>query len=136
MTPTEASSEEARFLQSSLLTHLSAPGHVQAQVLGSLSRHGDKGDEEMGHEDGLSVGEAELSEKRKRDHPRHRNKKGGRGRRKRRQGEGREGERGKKEGRGWRGRRTGRRRGRDTGCAHHAAQDEHTSPLSLPALLL
>lgn len=40
---------------------------------------GDKGNEEMGREDGLSVGEAELSEKRKEDHPRHRNKKGGRG---------------------------------------------------------
>ena len=97
---------------------------------------GDKGNEEMGREDGLSVGEAELSEKRKEDHPRHRNKKGGRGGE--RGGGGGGGGREREEGGGERveGEEDREEEVRDTACAHHAAQDEHTSPLSLPALLL
>lgn len=94
----------------------------------------------MGLEDGLSVGEAELSEKRKEDHPRHRDRKGGKrgegggGRRERKEEEGERRRRGRRERRRTRRRRG--RRGRDTACAHHAAHDECTSPLSLPALLL
>lgn len=127
MTPTEASSGEPGFFQSSLLTCLSS-GHVPAQVLRSFPHPGgDKGDEEMGREDGLSVGEAELSETRGLSQTQGQKRR--KGRRKRRWGR-----TGEEEGGGGGGGRGGG--GGGTQPVLITLPMTSTLPLSLPALLL